>query len=118
MGCFNEQRTGKTPTSLVTLDTEGHKKILIVTVASAIFQWRDEFERWTGRPCIVVNGTKSQREKQIESWTDGLVISYDSLKEITKAHQKIDNLIIDVLGDDYDCFYELLEKIKDRLEDQ
>ena len=83
MGCFNEQRTGKTPTSLVTLDTEGHKKILIVTVASAIFQWRDEFERWTGRPCIVVNGTKPQREKQIESWTDGLVISYDSLKEIT-----------------------------------
>lgn len=42
----------------------------------------------------------------------------DSLKEITKAHQKIDNLIIDVLGDDYDCFYELLEKIKDRLEEQ
>lgn len=83
MGCFNEQRTGKTPTSLVTLDTEGHKKILIVTVASAIYQWADEFRKWTCRPCVVVNGTRVQREKQIESWTDGLVISYDALKEIT-----------------------------------
>lgn len=82
MGCFNEQRTGKTPTSLVTLDSEGHKKILIVTVSSAIYQWQEEFEKWTCRPCVVVNGTKQQREKQIESWTDGLVISYDSLKEI------------------------------------
>lgn len=82
MGCFNEQRTGKTPTALVTLDTEGHKRILIVTVASAIYQWKEEFEKWTCRPCIAVNGTKQQREKQIEDWTDGLVISYDSLKEI------------------------------------
>ena len=82
MGCFNEQRTGKTPTALVTLDSEGHKKILVVTVASAIYQWQEEFEKWTCRPCVVVNGTRTQREKQIESWTDGLIISYDSLKEI------------------------------------
>ena len=82
MGCFNEQRTGKTPTSLVTLNTDGYKKILIVTVASAIYQWQKEFETWTGRPCVVVNGTRDKRVKQIESWTDGLVISYDSLKEI------------------------------------
>ena len=82
MGCFNEQRTGKTPTALVTLDSEGHKKILIVTVSSAIFQWQEEFIRWTGRPCVVVHGTKPQRQKQIASWTDGLVISYDALKAI------------------------------------
>ena len=82
MGCFNEQRTGKTPTALVTLDTEGHKRILVVTVASAIYQWAEEFTKWTCRPCIVVNGTRAQREKQIEAWTDGLIISYDSLKEI------------------------------------
>lgn len=82
MGCFNEQRTGKTPTALVTLDTEGYKKILVVTVASATFQWKEEFERWTCRPCVVVNGTRQQREKQIASWTDGLIISYDALKEI------------------------------------
>lgn len=82
MGCFNEQRTGKTPTALVTLDTEGHKKILIVTVASAIFQWKEEFEKWTLRPCVVVVGNKEQREKQIASWTDGLVISYDAIKTI------------------------------------
>lgn len=83
MGCFNEQRTGKTPTALMTLNTEGYKKILIVTVASAIYQWADEFEKWTGRPCVVVSGSKTVREKQIASWTDGLVISYDSIKTIT-----------------------------------
>jgi SNF2 family DNA or RNA helicase len=83
MGCFNEQRTGKTPTTLVTLNSEGYKKILIVTVSSAIFQWAEEFTKWTGRPCVVVSGTKTQREKQIASWTDGLVISYDTIKTIT-----------------------------------
>lgn len=83
MGCFNEQRTGKTPTALVTLDTEGYKKILVVTVASAIYQWKEEFEKWTNRPCIVVNGNRKQREEQISNWTDGLIISYDALKEIT-----------------------------------
>ena len=82
IGCFNEQRTGKTPTSLVALDNEGYKKILIVTVSSAIYQWQKEFETWTGRPCVVVNGTRDKRIKQINKWTDGLVISYDSLKEI------------------------------------
>lgn len=82
MGCFNEQRTGKTPTSLVTVDSEGYKKILIVTVSSAIYQWQNEFIKWTGRPCIVVNGTREKRIQQIDQWTDGLVISYDSLKEI------------------------------------
>lgn len=82
MGCFNEQRTGKTPTALVTLDSEGYKKIIVVTVASAIYQWKEEFEKWTLRPCVVVHGTKAQRDKQIESWTDGLVISYDALKTI------------------------------------
>lgn len=82
MGCFNEQRTGKTPTSLVTLDSEGYKKILIVTVPSAVLQWKDEFEKWTERPCIAVYGTKQKREEQIKQWTDGLVISYDALKEI------------------------------------
>lgn len=82
IGCFNEQRTGKTPTSLVALDNEGYKKILIVTVSSAIYQWQKEFETWTGRPCVVVNGTRDKRIEQINKWTDGLVISYDSLKEI------------------------------------
>ena len=36
--CLNEQRTGKTPTSLVTLDTEGHKKILIIIKYTLIRQ--------------------------------------------------------------------------------
>ena len=81
--CFNEQRTGKTPTALETIKLRGlqDQRILIVTTASSIYQWKEEYERWMKKPCSIVSGTPSNKRKQIESWTHGLVISLDSLKE-------------------------------------
>lgn len=79
-GCFNEPRTGKTPTSLAACELKGLKKILITAPASAVYPWADEFTRWTGRPCSICVGTKSAREKIISQWTDGLIISHDLLK--------------------------------------
>lgn len=84
-GVFNEQRTGKTPTALTALNEQGIKKIIIVCPASTIPQWKDEFEKWTGRPCVAILGkTPAARMKQIEQWTDGIVVSYETFKSTVK----------------------------------
>lgn len=81
-GCFNEQRTGKTPTALMTLKAKGldKERNLIVTTSSALYQWQEEYERWLGQPCVVCTGTPKQKEEIIKHWTKGLVISLGSLK--------------------------------------
>lgn len=84
-GVFNEQRTGKTPTVLTALNEQNIKKIIIVCPASTIPQWKDEFEKWTGRPCVAVLGkTPTARMKQIEQWTDGIAVSYETFKSTVK----------------------------------
>jgi SNF2 family DNA or RNA helicase len=80
--CLNEQRTGKTPTSLVTMKVQKHQKILIVCPGTASYDWKEKFELWLDRPCIVLDGTPKQREEKLKQWTDGLVITYDTLKII------------------------------------
>lgn len=75
-GCFNEQRTGKTPTCLKAFKLKGLKKILIICPGSAIPQWQDEYEKWYNEPCLVMDS----RNKDVSSWTNGLIISYDCLK--------------------------------------
>ena len=79
-GCFNQQRTGKTPTSLLSLKLKGCKKVLIVCPASMVPVWKSEFEQWYGEPCIALQGTKTKRLKLLETWTDGLVIGYECLR--------------------------------------
>lgn len=79
-GCFNEQRTGKTPSSLKAFKLKGLTKILIVCPGSAAPQWQDEYERWYGEPCIIVDGSSKHKEKLIATWTHGLILSYDCLK--------------------------------------
>lgn len=78
--CFNQQRTGKTPTALKLIKAKGLQKVLIVTPSSAIYQWKEEYERWLDRPCIALVGNATKRTKMLEAWTDGLVISYDTFK--------------------------------------
>lgn len=85
--CFNEQRTGKTPTALATIEMRHleDERILIITTASSIIQWKDEYERWLGKPCEICTGTPTQKRKAVENWTHGLVISIDSFKETANS---------------------------------
>lgn len=86
MGCFNEPRTGKTPTSLAACHLKKCKKILIVCPASALYPWQNEFETWYKQNCVVADGTLKKRKEIIRTqWTNGLVISYDSLKQTAKS---------------------------------
>ena len=81
--CFNEQRTGKTPTALETVKIRNLQddRILIVTTASSLYQWKDEYEKWIDKPCLICSGTPKNKLKTVEEWTHGLVISLDSFKE-------------------------------------
>ena len=80
--CFNEQRTGKTPTALevIKLRNLEDEKILIVTTASSIYQWKDEYEKWLKRPCEICIGTPTKKAKSINNWSHGLIVSLDSFK--------------------------------------
>lgn len=78
--CFNEQRTGKTPTALHVAKAKGLDKVVIICPGSAIYQWKEEYERWLDKPCIALVGTPKKRFHLLDEWTHGLVVSYDTFK--------------------------------------
>jgi SNF2 family DNA or RNA helicase len=80
---FNEQRTGKTPTTLKLLEAERHEKIIIICPASLVLNWKKEVENWTNYTCLAVNGAKQKRSKTYTEWTSNkgcLVLSKDTAK--------------------------------------
>ena len=93
VGIFNEQRCGKTPTALSVLKAKNCKKIIIVCPASLLYQWKEEFELWLERPCVVIAGTPKNREKALLNWTDGAVISYDLLKKTVRTKGYIEEIL-------------------------
>ena len=66
--CFNQQRTGKTPTILSVLKQKGTEKNLIVCPASIIYQWKEEYEKWMNQPCVAISGTLRQKKELISEW--------------------------------------------------
>jgi SNF2 family DNA or RNA helicase len=98
-GCFNEQRTGKTPTILTVLKNKGFKKIVIVCPKSAVYPWLEEFVRWTGLPCVALSGSREKKEKLLDLWECGLIVGYDTLKTTTTA----DGFIKEVLAQNPDA---------------
>lgn len=109
---FSEPRTGKTPTAIRLFKAKNLKKILIVTPAVALYQWKNEFHKWYKESAEVISPfiTAKKREKMLSGWGTeftALIISYDSLKlverngKITgmlnhiKTHKDIDGIIVD-----------------------
>lgn len=102
-GLFNEQRTGKTPTSLTAMTIKTAGRILIVATASMVYRWRDEAHTWTDRKAFVYSGTNKQREEILQAYKDTdngiLVISYGLLKT-TKSYEGLKDKLkkIDISG--------------------
>lgn len=83
-GCFNEQRTGKTPTALSVMKVKDVTKLLIIAPASTLYNWKEECKNWWFEelPVYVVDGTAAKRKQLIENWKQGaLIISYECLRE-------------------------------------
>ena len=105
-GIFNEQRTGKTPTTLTLLEEKGFKKIIIVVPAGLMLNWEDEVEQWTHLVPYLAKGKKKQREKlytSLQEFLTGycLIISYETLRnDLTNilqlvAKTKTETIVLD-----------------------
>lgn len=105
-GIFNEQRTGKTPTSLVLCQELDYKKIIIVCPAGLVLQWGEEVEKWTNLKPLCIKGAKKKRLDYYEEWLHSrhvLIVSYETLrndlhelmKTLKKSKIKVDSLIVD-----------------------
>lgn len=88
-GIFNEQRTGKTPTSLVAMTTKTEGRILIIATASMTYKWQEEAKTWTDRQTLVYDGTSKKRKETLQQFIENesaiLIISYGLVKS-TKAY--------------------------------
>lgn len=91
--CFNEQRTGKTPTALRTMARKGCSKILIICPPSCVLPWAAEYSRWLERPCIACIGTREKQYKLIKEWTHGLVVSYNAMQASKRTNGLVDLLL-------------------------
>lgn len=81
VGVFNQQRTGKTPTSIVALTTIC-KKIVVVAPASMTAIWSQEVAQWSNHNVYHFSSTlvKNKRLQMIDQFNEQggcLIISYD-----------------------------------------
>lgn len=93
-GCFNEQRTGKTPIAIFTIEARQLDKVLIVCPASMLYPWRDAYKFWTGKDALVCVGPPKKRIQIVESWEHGpLIISYGCLKETIRTGGMLEDIL-------------------------
>lgn len=77
IGIFNEQRTGKTPTTCVALTELKVIHPVIVCPASLLYVWKHEYQKWTG-----LNATVIDTPEYDELIKDGcIIVSYARLRK-------------------------------------
>ena len=88
LGVFNEQRTGKTPTSLVAIHLKSQGRIVVVATASMLYKWAEEARQWTPRNVYIYDGSPKRRDVIFRCYagdpTGILVISYGLFKSTKK----------------------------------
>ena len=98
---FNEQRTGKTPTTLIAARDKLGTGV-IVCPAGLKLNWKREIKTWLGKDSIVIKGTPTKRKRLYEAISQGsdaiIIVSYETLRADlgTRFNPKeIDVLIVD-----------------------
>ena len=96
---FNQQRTGKTPTTLTTMRLMNENNNLIICPGSIVYRWQEEFEKWHGGAVQVLDSRmpKKKRVKEIENFKGTLIMSYgiarNDLPQLLK--RKPENIVVD-----------------------
>lgn len=92
--CFNEQRTGKTPTLCEVAKKRKVKKSVIICPGSGMLNWAQHWGDLVAQPSIIVEGTRKQRTALLDNWQEGaLVISYDAIKKTSRTEGFIDQVL-------------------------
>lgn len=92
--CFNEQRTGKTPIAITTMERRALDKVLVVCPASMLYPWQQAWKQWADKDAVVCTGTLPKRIEIIEHWTHGpMIVSYGCLKETKRSTGLVDYIL-------------------------
>jgi SWI/SNF-related matrix-associated actin-dependent regulator 1 of chromatin subfamily A len=93
-GCFNEQRTGKTPIAIMAMQARHLDKVLIVCPASMMYPWATSWKAWTGNDATICEGNAAKRKRIIDAWEHGpLIISYGSLRDTCRTNGAIEHIL-------------------------
>ena len=95
-GIFNQQRTGKTPTTIKALEVIGGKTIIIAP-ASLVLNWVDEIKRWSSLVPVAYAGSKTKRLKTLTEPFDVIVTTVGMVKsDFTLLQQlKVGTIVVD-----------------------
>lgn len=95
MGLFNEQRTGKTPTSIMTMQKRAVERLLIVCPASMVYKWKEEFETWTGKHAEVITSAKEYLESNatLGCTPFAYIVNYENLRDNGKRKGVCEHLL-------------------------
>ena len=91
-GVFNEQRTGKTPTTLISVRDDAN--IMIVCPAGLKLNWKNEIKIWLNRDDVyIIKGTPQKRQQLYTKWNKAergiLIVSYETLRTDLEKVEKI-----------------------------
>lgn len=97
-GVFNEQRMGKTPTTLVTMRAKNQNNSLIIVPFSVITHWMQEYERWHGGEIVTPKSHWTQ-EKRFKFYKNiknnqSLILNYE---KIVKDFEILKTLYFDAI---------------------
>lgn len=82
---FDEQGTGKTPTTIAAFDVLVERSeaevLIVVAPKSMVAEWAEEFRRFTGNTyrVAVADGTRRERARAIDSGADVVVVNYETV---------------------------------------
>jgi superfamily II DNA or RNA helicase len=98
-GVFNQQRTGKTPTTLVTMREKQQNRNMIFVPKSAVLSWYKEYKKWHGGEVYYIKDHwNAERRKQAYAENKGtLITNYDKAfidYDIIKKYFKHSDAII------------------------
>ena len=102
-GNFDQQRLGKTPTTLVTMRIKGENNAIIIVPKSTLIDWENSYKTWHGGPAIAVIADrykkKADRAHIYKNFVGSIIIN----KELFHADyeliskRKIDTIVMDEL---------------------
>lgn len=99
IGIFDQQRMGKTPTTLFSLKLKDRlfklNRVLIISPKSALINWKQECEKWFTDSVFVAKGTKGNRKKGYDASTKVIISTYKTVMIDADILPEFDCIVVD-----------------------